>query len=92
MKRLEKIAAAEAEAKLFNERHPVGTEVRFWREDQVKTGPGRPGFTRSRAYVSTFNRAVILVKGHSGPVLISRVEPVTAGAGAPSPSPASPAA
>lgn len=84
---LERLAAAKTEAKLFNDRCPVGAEVRYWPD--VMIGPGRASFTRSPAFVGCGNRPVVFLAGRSGSVVLSRVMPVLP---SPSPAPVPPAA
>jgi len=69
-------AAAEADARAFNEANPVGrTLVRYWRG--VREGaPSGVGLTRSPAWALSGHTAVVMVEGTSGGIALTHVEVV----------------
>jgi hypothetical protein len=63
--------AAEREAREWNEKHPIGTPVRFW--SGTREGAGSTGETRSGAFVQC-DHASVLVTGSAGSIALSHVE------------------
>lgn len=57
----------------WNERFPVGTQVRYW--TGVREGSGKVSVTRSEAEVLSGHTAVVWIKDVSGCVALSHVEP-----------------
>lgn len=56
----------------WNEHHPVGTQVRYWKG--VREGDGRISRTRSRAQVLSGHTAVVWVEAEAGCIALSHVE------------------
>ena len=70
--RREQQRCAFSAVKLWNEKHPQGTEVSYWTLEKV--GPGRRGRTRSAAWLVSGPTPVVLVTGASGGVALTHVE------------------
>lgn len=65
-------AQAETAARHFNESHPVGGLVRYWKG--LRQGDGTVGKTRSEAYVTDSGDAVVFIEGVSGYVALTHVQ------------------
>jgi hypothetical protein len=63
---------ADAAAREFNSRAPIGTIVRYWRG--LREGDGRRGRTRSIAYIASSGDAVVFIEGCSGYVALTHVD------------------
>jgi hypothetical protein len=65
----------------WNERFPVGTNVRYWTGERG-VGPGKTGKTRSDAQLLGENSrgegghtAVVWIEGHAGCIALTHVQP-----------------
>jgi hypothetical protein len=72
-------------ATAWNDKHPVGTPVRFWPGGRI--GPGRPSVTRSRAWTLGDGTAVVSVEDYAGGIALSHVEPADPLSGTAAPTP-----
>ncbi len=72
-----KTHSAAVQCQLFNERFPIGSEVRYWLG--AREGPGREGKTRSEAFVLGNGSPCVFLAGIAGCVALSHVEPVIEG-------------
>lgn len=66
--------SAEKLAKKWNERFPIGTQVRYW--TGAREGRGNIAITRTPAEVLGGHTPVIWVEGVSGCIALSHVEPL----------------
>lgn len=57
----------------WNERHSVGTPVRYW--TGWREGEGRKSVTRTRAYLLAGHTAVVMVKDHGACIALTHVAP-----------------
>lgn len=67
-------------ADVFNTRHPVGTQVRYWAGPHE--GPGTLSRTASAARLLPSGIAVVQVEGRDVPVPLVHLEPVGIAVGA----------
>lgn len=66
---------AEEDVRWWNDAHPVGTRVRYWRG--VRSGPGAVGTTRTPAQVLNGDEPVVWIDGTSGCIALTHVEPLS---------------
>ncbi len=57
---------------IFNERHPVGTPVRFW--PGVKVGEGILSKVRAQAEILSGHTPVVWVEGCAGCIALTHIE------------------
>lgn len=70
-----RVKRAQREVDAFNERHPVGTPVRYWLG--LREGPGSTSRTRSEAALMS-DHASVWIEGVAGSVALSHVEVIEA--------------
>ena len=58
----------------FNERHPVGTQVRYW--PAMRSGEGRWSVTRTPAWLVGGHTPCVSVEGYPGGIALTHIEPV----------------
>lgn len=59
----------------FNQRHPIGTLVRYWKG--VREGEGKESTTRSAAQLLEGHTAVVWLDGVSGCIALTHIQPVS---------------
>lgn len=62
------------QARLFNDAHPVGTPVRYWRG--IRQGEGTLSKTRTPAWALYSGDVVVSVEGSAGGIALTHVEVV----------------
>lgn len=72
--------AEEVIVERFNERHPIGTAVRYW--TGRRQGSGELTETRTPASVLGGHTPVIWVTGHAGCIALTHIEPAREALGA----------
>ncbi|GHJ11191.1 hypothetical protein TPA0907_55580 [Micromonospora humidisoli] len=66
---------ARTAARAFNDRHPIGTPVRYW--PGVREGDGRTARTRTQAQLLSGHTAVVWLDGVSGCIALTHIQPIT---------------
>lgn len=64
----------QAAADRFNDRHPVGTPVRYW--PGARLGEGRESKTRTPAWLVGGHTACVSVEGYPGGIALTHVDVV----------------
>lgn len=72
-------ATPATEARAFNDAHPIGTRVRYWRG--AREGAGAESTTRTEAKVLGDHTAVVWLDGVAGCIALSHVEVIKAPSG-----------